>query len=56
MRFLLILASFTLLFSCASEKPTGKTEAEILYKEALKCSEFHFVMFNQKGGKTKIIK
>lgn len=30
----LISIIFFLLFSCASEKPKGKTEAEVLYKEA----------------------
>ena len=33
--FLIVL----ILVSCASEKPTGKTEAEILYKEAMSLSK-----------------
>ncbi|MFT6631793.1 MAG: outer membrane protein assembly factor BamD [Bacteriovoracaceae bacterium] len=31
----LISMTLFLLFSCASEKPSGKTEAEVLYKEAM---------------------
>ena len=31
----LISITLFLLFSCASEKPSGKTEAEVLYKEAM---------------------
>lgn len=34
MKFLCFLLWILLLVGCASDKPTGKTEAEILYKEA----------------------
>ena len=31
----LLLLTVLILSSCATEKPTGKTEAEVLYKEAM---------------------
>lgn len=34
MRFLSILMFLTLLFSCSTDRPSGKTEAEVLFKEA----------------------
>ena len=34
MNWLFLLLTSLLIFSCASDKPTGKTEAEVLYKEA----------------------
>jgi outer membrane protein assembly factor BamD len=34
MRNLLLLSLFVLISSCAVERPTGKTEAEVLFKEA----------------------
>jgi outer membrane protein assembly factor BamD len=34
MRFLSILLFFTLIISCSTERPSGKTEAEVLFKEA----------------------
>lgn len=34
MRFLSILMFLTLLISCSTERPSGKTEAEVLFKEA----------------------
>jgi len=33
-RHLIVLSTILLLASCAVERPTGKTEAEVLYKEA----------------------
>lgn len=34
MKYLFILPILALIISCATEKPKGKTEAEVLYKEA----------------------
>lgn len=34
MKLLILVLWIALLFGCASEKPKGKTEAEVLYKEA----------------------
>ena len=34
MKIILLISISFILFSCASEKPKGKTEAEVLYKEA----------------------
>lgn len=39
MKSLLLIAFVVLLSSCASDKPSGKTEAEVLYKEAQELME-----------------
>lgn len=36
MRFLLFTVASLMLFSCSTQKPTGATQAEVLYKEAIK--------------------
>jgi outer membrane protein assembly factor BamD len=52
------LASFLLVslifFGCASEKPTGKTEAEVLYKEAKQLmEEERFILATEKINQLK---
>jgi len=49
LKFILKLALFMLVFSCASEKPEGKTEAEILFKEAkLLMDDGRYIMATEK--------
>jgi len=51
MKILLILL---LIFSCSSEQQTGKTEAEILYKEAISLKEDgQYTLSNQKLNQIK---
>ncbi len=54
MKFLTILLVFCIVFSCSHEKPTGKTEAEVLYKEAKQLSEDgHYLLATEKLNKIK---
>ena len=48
MNYLFIVLS-VILFSCATERPVGKTEAEVLYKEAAEMvKDGHFLMATEK--------
>lgn len=54
MNILLTFLTFFLVFSCASDKPTGKTEAEILYKEAKELmDEERFILATEKINQLK---
>ncbi len=49
-----IIVFLLLLLSCASEKPEGKTEAEVLYKEAKNLiDEGHYLLATEKLNKIK---
>jgi outer membrane protein assembly factor BamD len=54
MKFITQLLIFLSLFSCSSDKPAGKTEAEILYKEAQDLIEAErFILATEKLNQIK---
>lgn len=49
-----IILSFLLIYSCATEKPEGKTEAEILYREAeVLMKDGRYIMATEKINQIK---